>query len=192
MVGSRAMRPIWMVIVFMLVGCSDRAPRTSAQEPPPEPPPARKYDEKQNILYVSQEDRQMNAAIARARATVGEFLPRLEHPSKGLSYIGVKARLADAKRGEHIWLYDLRLEDGRIVGRLVDDAENFPDWKHGDELRVEPAEISDWMTVENGRVCGGFTSRIMVAQMNAEQRAAWLREMEIARMPTGDAVCDEG
>jgi uncharacterized protein YegJ (DUF2314 family) len=186
------MRATWMVLALTLAGCGDRGPRTAAREPPPEPAPARKFNEQKNILYVTEEDRQMNAAIARARATVGEFLPRLRHPPRGLSYMGVKMRLADTERGEHIWLYDLRLEDGRIAGRLVDDAESFPDWKHGDEVRVEPAEISDWMTVENGRVCGGFTSRIMVAQMDAEQRAAWLREMEIERMPAGDAVCDEG
>ncbi|MFL5381352.1 MAG: DUF2314 domain-containing protein [Longimicrobiaceae bacterium] len=187
MARSRSMGPVWLVSALVLAGC-DRLHRLG--EARAEPP--REYDEQRRILSVTAEDEQMNAAVARARATVGEFLPRLRHPSRGLSYMGVKVRLADTQKGEHIWLYDLRLENGRIAGRLVDDAERFPDWKRGDEVRVEPGEISDWMTVENGRACGGFTSRVMVAQMNAEQRAAWLREMEIERLPPGGAVCDEG
>jgi uncharacterized protein YegJ (DUF2314 family) len=182
--GLRSTGPIWIVAALALA-CGD-----ARTQPPAEG--RRTYDEKKRMLYVEAEDREMSHAIAQARATVPEFLPRLQHPPAGQSYVGVKVRLGDGEQGEHIWLYDVRLEDGRIAGRLVDDAEYFPDQKHGDVVRVAPAEISDWMTVENGRACGGFTSRVMVAGMDAKARAAWMREMEIERLPPGDVVCDEG
>ena len=187
MAGIRSTRPLWIVAALALGGCGNERART----PPPEPPAERVYDDKARMLYVPKEDEEMSRAIARARATVPELLPRLEHPPAGQSYVGVKVRLGNEQEGEHIWLYDMRLEDGKIAGRLVDDAEYFPDQKHGDVVRVAPAEISDWMTVEDGRACGGFTSRVVVAQMDSTARAGWMREMEIARLPSGDAVCDE-
>jgi uncharacterized protein YegJ (DUF2314 family) len=144
------------------------------------------------VRYVPREDAAMNAAIARARATLPHFLPRLQNPRAGQSYLGVKVRLGDKSAGEHIWLYEVRYQAGRIVGRLVDDAELFPKFRRDDEVRVAPGEISDWMTVENGLACGGFTSRIMALSMTPEQRAAWMREMGIARLPPGDTVCDQG
>lgn len=144
------------------------------------------------IQHVSAEDRAMNAAIARARATLPEFLPRLQNPPPGQSYLGVKVRLGGQDRGEHIWLYDVRWENGQIVGKLVDDAVYYPRWRRDAVFRVAPERISDWMTVQNGRVCGGFTSRLMVARLSAEQRARWLRSMQVERFPAGDAVCDEG
>ena len=73
------------------------------------------------IQHVSSADQAMNAAIARARATLPEFLPRLQNPPPGQSYLGVKVRLG-GERGEHIWLYDVRWENGQIVGKLVDEA----------------------------------------------------------------------
>lgn len=186
MAGLRSTGLLWAALA--LGGCGGEGART----PPPEPPAenGRVYDDKARLLYVPKEDEEMSRAIARARATVPEFLPRLQHPPAGQSYLGVKVRLGNDEEGEHIWLYDVRLEEGRIAGKLVDDAEFVPNHKHGDVVRVAPAEISDWMTVEDGRACGGFTSRVVVAQMDSAARAAWLREMEIERLPAGDAVCD--
>ena len=142
------------------------------------------------IHYVPGGNAEMNAAIQRARATVGELLERLRQPPPGLSYLGVKVRLGNGDVGEHIWLYGVRLDGEQIVGRLMDDAERFPRYRRGNEVRVRPTEISDWMTVENGRACGGFTVRAMMPQMSAEERGDYLREMEIPRLPPGDQVCD--
>lgn len=155
--------------------------------------PARSFDEEAGILRVSTGDEAMNVAIDRARATVPQFVARLEDAPPGLTYLGAKVRVGDpAGMGEHIWLDDVTYTDGMIVGKLVNDAKTFPAFQAGDVVRVEPQEISDWMTVENGRACGGFTSRIVVAEASAQERAAYLKEMGIPRLPPGDAVCDDG
>lgn len=177
------------VTLLTMDACGD-AGRSSAS--PPEQA-GREIDAQKNILYVSPEDAAMNAAIDRAQATVHDFLPHLQHPPKGQEYLGVKVRLGDdPKRGEHIWLYDVRYDGGKIVGRLMDDADYFPEWKQGATVRVAPEEVSDWMTVENGHVCGGFTSRVVVATLPPEGQREWFKAMEIDGLPAGNAVCDEG
>lgn len=182
-------RACWMAVALLTASASGEGGRVSAQG---SPPPQTSSANTPIIRYVPREDPAMNAAIARARATLPQFLPRLQKPPAGQSYLGVKVRVGDRSTGEHIWLYEVRYQGGRIVGRLVDDAELFPKFKQDDEVRVAPGEISDWMTVENGRACGGFTSRVMARSMTAEQRAAWMREMGIARLPPGDTICDQG
>jgi uncharacterized protein YegJ (DUF2314 family) len=173
--------------LLAMSACGD-AGRSSAQDPP-----ARTVDAAKNIVNVSNEDAEMNAAIDRARATVHDFLPHLQNPPKGQEYLGVKVRLGDdPQRGEHIWLYDVRYDGGRIAGKLMDDADYFPQWKQGATVRVAPEEITDWMTVENGHVCGGFTSRVVVSTLPPEQQREWFTAMDIGGLPAGTAVCDEG
>jgi uncharacterized protein YegJ (DUF2314 family) len=155
--------------------------------------PARDFDGETRLLRTDAGDNAMNAAVERARATVPQLVRRLEHAPPGLTYLGVKVRLGDPEgAGEHIWLYDVTYTGGTIGGKLMDDAQMFPELHAGDTVRVAPREISDWMTVENGRACGGFTSRIMAAEMNAEERAAYFKEMGIMRLPPGNAICDDG
>jgi uncharacterized protein YegJ (DUF2314 family) len=154
---------------------------------------AREFDGKTRLLRTDAGDDAMNAAVERARATVPELVGRLEHAPPGLTYLGVKVRLGgpgDVR--EHIWLYDVTYTGGMITGKLIGDAQMFPKFRAGDMVRVEPREISDWMTVEDGRACGGFTSRIMVAEMNVGERAAYFKEMGIPRLPPGGAICDHG
>lgn len=155
--------------------------------------PLRDYEEGTRLLQTSPSDQAMNAAIARARSTVPRFVSRLEQARPGLTYAGVKVPLGDPDRGlEHIWLYDVTYADGKIAGRLVDDGQRYPELRAGDVVHVAPREISDWMTVEDGRACGGFTSRIVVSEMSDAGRAAYMAEMGIRRLPPGDAVCDDG
>ena len=142
------------------------------------------------IVSVRADDAEMNAAIARARATVGELVARLRHPRPAQSYLGVKVRLGNERVGEHVWLYDVHLEGERIVGRLVDDALHFPDYRRGHVMRVPLSEISDWMTVEEGRACGGFTARVLLPRWTATERKNYLRAMSLRRLPPGDRLCD--
>ncbi|HEX8212455.1 MAG TPA: DUF2314 domain-containing protein [Longimicrobium sp.] len=145
------------------------------------------------IVHIGSGNKAMNAAIHRARATVPQLIERLRHAPPGLSYLGVKVRLGEpGQAGEHIWLYDVTYTDGKFVGKLAADARMFPAFQAGHVVHVEPREITDWMTVENGRACGGFTSRIVVAELTGEQRAAYMKEVGVTRLPLGGTVCDDG
>src|SRR5262245_57451102 len=89
--------------------------------------PGKKTAATGTIYNVEQSDAEMNAAVSRARATSGELVARLRRPPANLGYLGVKVRLGDNDaRGEHIWLFNVRLDGDRIAGRLVDDAAHFP------------------------------------------------------------------
>jgi Uncharacterized protein conserved in bacteria (DUF2314). len=62
-----------------------------------------------------------------------------------------------------------------------EDAVDFPDLKAGQWVTGTPDAISDWMIVDGGIVCGGFTSRVARAHMSDAERA----EMDSALAWTG-------
>lgn len=186
---SKATRACAVSVALVAASAGAGARQLSAQGETP----VRESDEKPLVLRVNTADTAMNAATERARATVPQLIAKLNDPPPGLTYLGVKVRLGDADEpGEHTWLYDVTYADGTISGKLAIDAQIVPGFRANDVVRVAPGEISDWMTVENGRACGGFTDRILVAKVNAEERAAHFAAMGIPRLPPGDAVCDDG
>lgn len=171
-----------------VIACGEARPL-----PAPSGVPARGFDPETRLLTTDARDQAVNAAIERARGTVPQLLQRLNDPPPGLTYVGVKVRLGDPNgEGEHIWLYDVTYADGEIAGKLTENAQLFPKFRAGDMVRVQPQEISDWMIVENGWACGGFTTRIIAEEMTAGTRATFLAELGISRLPSRDSVCDDG
>lgn len=144
----------------------------------------------QRVIDFSTSDTRMNAAIARARATVGELLARLERADT-TDHVIVKLRVAEGDVAEHMWLSDVRYKGGMIHGVLNNVPRDLTRVKLGDPLRVAPGEISDWMVIDGeGRVCGGFTFRVSMSQLTPRQREAVYQQQGILRMPAGDEqVC---
>jgi uncharacterized protein YegJ (DUF2314 family) len=142
----------------------------------------------QSVIDFSTADQRMNAAIARARETSGELLRWIEAADSGTT-VAVKIRIAEGAVAEHMWLRDVRYEDGMVHGRLNNVPRDLHRVRLGDPLRVAPGEISDWMVVRRGVLCGGFTFRVSLSQMTPIQRVAVLRQQRILGMPQGDAVC---
>jgi uncharacterized protein YegJ (DUF2314 family) len=46
----------------------------------------------------------------------------------------------------------------------------------GDRVSVNPNEISDWAFVENGRLVGGYTIRVLYTELSPEGRQALEKE----------------
>lgn len=134
-----------------------------------------------NVIYFSGDDPEMRAAIDSARATVGFFLQRLTEPPASQTYASVKLRFGDSTLGEHIWLDSVHFDGQQLHGQLDEDAVDFPDLKAGQWVSGSPDEISDWMIVDGGIVCGGFTSRVAREHMSGAERA----EMDSALAWTG-------
>lgn len=129
-------------------------------------------DSSSNIARFSGDDPEMNAAIDSARATVGFFLERIADPPPSQTYASVKVRFGDSTLGEHIWLDSVSFDGVRLHGLLNEDAVDFPDLKRGDSVSRAPDQISDWMIVDGGVVCGGFTTRVVREHMSVAERAS--------------------
>lgn len=130
-----------------------------------------------HVADFSSDDAQMNAAVAEARANVATFTAALTAPGLDQSMFLVKAGLTEGGYTEHVWLSPVSLDGSAFSGPISDDVVRVHGWKKGDVVRVTPQAVSDWMYVDSGRLVGGYTIRVMRAQMSPEERAAFDAEM---------------
>ncbi len=77
----------------------------------------------------------------------------------------------DGDKGEHMWLTPVTFDGLRFQGTVNNHSEIVSTVKLGDRVSVEPAKISDWMFVENGKLVGGYTLRVLRENLSAGERA---------------------
>ena len=114
-----------------------------------------------DVIMVADDDPRMNAAIDKARVTVEQFIRALSNPQSSQSGFSVKAPIRDGTKVEHMWLTPVRYQNGNFVGKVNNDPDIVKTVKLGDQYDVKKADISDWMYVENGKLVGGFTIRVL-------------------------------
>src|SRR5688500_20317350 len=95
-----------------------------------------------NVVTLPEDDPGLNAAKAEAVATIPEFLRRLAAPGADLGSAAVKAPLAVPGGTEHVWLIDIRHENGEFVGRVDNHPSAAAGVQSGQTVRVRESEIS--------------------------------------------------
>ncbi|HKW47429.1 MAG TPA: DUF2314 domain-containing protein, partial [Gemmatimonadaceae bacterium] len=154
-------RPVFLVVLFWILSVPVRAF-------------IRRIRFAGNIAELPKDDPGMAMAQADARATLPEFLRRLETPGVDLPSAAVKVPLTVPGGIEHVWINGIRIEGNEFVGRVDNQPHRTSGVKAGDTIRVRQAEISDWKLVENGQLVGGYTIRYLMKRMPARQRKAML------------------
>jgi uncharacterized protein YegJ (DUF2314 family) len=129
------------------------------------------------VTMVAEDDPKMTAAIAQARSTVNTFLTALRSPKPSQASFSVKMAFTDGKNTEHMWLSDVTYDGRAFHGVVNNDAELVSNVRLGQQASVEPAQISDWMYVENGKLVGGYTLRVLRDAMTPQERADFDRSV---------------
>jgi uncharacterized protein YegJ (DUF2314 family) len=140
-----------LTVLFLLTGCGKRA-----QDP--------------NVVSVQGTDERMNAAMAKARQTVDEFVAALNNPKSNQSGFAVKKRFESGGQIEHMWINHLSFDGTHFHGTLNNQPRSIKNVEHGDRVTVAKHEISDWMYLEDGRLRGGFTIRAIRDGMTPKER----------------------
>src|SRR5690606_31859303 len=130
------------------------------------------------VMSVPADDPEMNRSMERARAEIDTFIARLGKPTPVDRNFALKAPVEDGDDVEHFWLNDVRYREGHFEGTIGNDPALVKNVKLGDSWRVARSEISDWMFVENGRLVGGYTIRVLLDRLDAEERQALLASLD--------------
>ena len=130
---------------------------------------------KTKTMEVPNSDSAMNFAIKKAQETLSEFKKALESKNPNFSNFALKQRFDDFDgNGEHIWIGEIELRNGKYFGFVENDPVNVTQIKLGDSVQVDFDKISDWMYYNKNIVVGAFTVRVMRANMSEEE----LKEMD--------------
>ncbi|MDO5623470.1 MAG: DUF2314 domain-containing protein [Pseudomonadota bacterium] len=122
------------------------------------------------VVDVSSRDRAMAAAIAKAQATLDDFLRVAAKPPAGASDFKLKVRVRDAHGIEHLWVTPFKvLGKDRFEGIVANQPRDVEVVERGDTHRFTRAEVSDWGYVRDGKQIGSFTVCALFTQMPPEQ-----------------------
>ncbi len=109
------------------------------------------------VIQVKDDDPEMIAAIAKARASLPQFWQVFDNPANGESNFSLKVKITDSKGTEHFWATDIERKDGKIQGTINNDPNIVASVKLGDRIPIPQADISDWLYMKNGKMVGNET-----------------------------------
>jgi uncharacterized protein YegJ (DUF2314 family) len=123
-----------------------------------------------NTVAVADDDAAMNAAVAKARETLPQFVAALKSPTPAQRDFAIKAGFAEGDAVEYMSVTAVRPEGAGFRGTLNNDPTALRNVKRGDEVTVGPDRVVDWSYVEDGKLVGGHTLRVLRERMTPEQR----------------------
>ena len=136
------------------------------------------------IVSVPTGDAAMEAAFAKARATLDGFLALLDKPPPNTDVYTVKLRIVDPgnKAVEFFWVGDLDRTGDVFSGRIDNTPRSVTNVREGQVVRFTRAEIYDWMYVDYNfinakrRMVGNFTLCALLTREKPEEADAVKRE----------------
>ena len=130
---------------------------------------SRHHSKDDQTIRVSSSDAEMNAAIAKARASLPDFWQVYEKREQGESGFSLKVKITDNEKIKHFWVVDVERKDGKISGSINNDPDIVQNVKLGDKITVNEPDISDWLYLRNGKMVGNFTLRALFKRMSKSE-----------------------
>lgn len=121
------------------------------------------------VVNVPDDDPEMIAAIAKARATLPQFWQVFEKRERGESGFALKVKITDTKGTEHFWATDVERGDGKTKGTINNDPNIVARVRLGDRIEIPEADISDWLYLRDGKMVGNETLRPLLKRMPAQE-----------------------
>ena len=123
-----------------------------------------------DTLVCEYDEKQMDAAIAKAKSSVQDFITVLE--AKSADSYSIKAPITDKHGTEHFWVTDVTYKDGVFSGLIGNDPGVVQNVKFGQPWTIKKEDISDWMYIKNERIHGGFTIDPLLGTFPKEEAEA--------------------
>lgn len=122
------------------------------------------------IYTVPDTDEEMNDAIKIANQTLETFNEALRSENPIVSYFALKTRFDTPDGSEHIWLSIISFKDNKYFGVVDNLPESTTEVNLGDTIQITNDNISDWMYIDNQKLQGGYTIRLLRNRMSEEER----------------------
>lgn len=118
------------------------------------------------------DEAEMNAAIAKARETFGEFKERLLKPQPGDSGFAIKVKITDENGTEHFWLDKIKVKGESFTGAVNNNPEVVRIVRLGQAYTFGFEDVSDWMYMSGGVMQGNHTLRVLLKSMPRKEAEA--------------------
>jgi uncharacterized protein YegJ (DUF2314 family) len=123
--------------------------------------------------FISESDRDMNAAIDEARRTLDRFLALARNPPAGAKGFKLKVMLSDANGTEHFWFTPFRETQDGFAGVLANTPSTVKSFAAGEVYAFKRGQISDWGYELNGKQIGSYTVCALFKTMPKDEVARY-------------------
>ena len=130
-----------------------------------------------DLFQVANDDAKMNAALAKGKASLPQFVTALKENKSSRRKFAVYARFVENEKVEFLWIDPVVLEGANFRGIVANEPEMLTKIKAGDRIVVPAADVSDWMYVENGKLVGAYSTRVLRDQLSAAERVKFDKSM---------------
>jgi uncharacterized protein YegJ (DUF2314 family) len=120
---------------------------------------------------VDDNDKQFDRATEQAQRSLGFFIAALKAKKGGDSGFEIKKAFVDGENVEHLWISGVTYDGTNFHGKINNKPIDVKNVRLGGTVTVAPKDVTDWMFVKNGRLIGGYTTRVFYARLSPEQRA---------------------
>jgi len=124
---------------------------------------------KDTVVRVDQGDKDMNAAIEKARTTLDDFLKVFKDQPAGTSDFRLKVKITDSNGSEHFWVMPFKQVGKGFEGVIDNEPDIVESVEAGETYKFSRADITDWGYVKNGKQVGSFTVCAMFKSMSKAQ-----------------------
>ena len=123
-----------------------------------------------DYIHIPDKAPEMDSAIQTARDSVETFITALKAPAAGQGNFTIKKPFKDGEQVEHIWLSNASYDGTQFSGRVDNEPVDVKNVKLGQTATAAKDEISDWFYIENGKLVGGYTIRVLYSQMSPAEK----------------------
>lgn len=131
-------------------------------------------------LEVKDNDRALRGAVEKARESLGFFLAALKAKKPDSVNFAVKKCFIDGDKVEHIWIGDVTWDGKVFHGRVDNKPLDVTNLHLAQHVTVAPEDVTDWMFVKEGKLMGGFTTRVLYSRLSPEEKAQFRKQAEFS------------
>jgi len=124
-------------------------------------------------------DMEMNKASFEARRMSPVFVSNFLSKKSGQSDFYVDTIFSnDSGSGEYLWIKveSVDRQKNEYAGSLASEPDNIEKLKIGSPCQGSFANIRDWMFVENGKLVGGYTERVLYSHYSEKEKEIFKRD----------------
>ncbi len=121
------------------------------------------------VYSFSESDPEMNAAIRKARDSLPIFWSKFAAPSSHEKDFTLKVKIDDENGTEHFWCGTIKGNSTSAACVIDNDPQTVKSVSLGQRIAADPASISDWMYMRDGKIIGGETIRVILPRLSKDE-----------------------
>jgi uncharacterized protein YegJ (DUF2314 family) len=129
-------------------------------------------------VQVPDDDKAMDRAVEHSQRSLGFFMAVLRAKKPGDTMFEIKKGFVDGGKVEHLWITNVKYDGKNFSGKINNRPIDVKNVHLGQRVTIAPRDVSDWMFLKDGKLMGGYSTRVLYARLSPEDKAEFDKEAE--------------